>query len=146
VTGELVETVGGRSQNLDDPANHARTVYARISRLKLNDLLLQFDYPDANVHAERRSVTTTPMQKLFVLNSAFMQERANALASRLQTAGATDEERIATAYRLLFAREPQSDEMTLGLTFLHKPASPEMTRWTRYAQLLLASNEMLYVD
>ena len=112
----------------------------------MNDLLLQFDYPDANVHAERRSVTTTPMQKLFVLNSAFMQQRANALASRLQTAGETDEERITTAYRLLFAREPQSDEVTLGLTFLQKPAAPEMSRWTRYAQLLLASNEMLYVD
>jgi mono/diheme cytochrome c family protein len=146
VTGELVEDVGGKSRDLDDPSNHARTVYARISRLKLNDLLLQFDYPDANVHAERRSVTTTPMQKLFVLNSAFMQERANVLASRLQAAGATDEERIDAAYRLLFARMPQTDEVTLALTFLHKPAASEMSRWTRYAQLLLASNEMLYVD
>jgi mono/diheme cytochrome c family protein/cytochrome c553 len=146
VTGELVETIGGKSQDLDDPANHARTVYARISRLKLNDLLLQFDYPDANVHAERRSVTTTPMQKLFVLNSAFMQQRANVLAARLEEAGATDEERIAGAYRLLFSREAESDEVTLALAFLQKPTASKMSRWTRYAQLLLASNEMLYVD
>ena len=55
-----------------------RTVYARVSRLKLNDLLMQFDYPDANVHAEKRSVTMTPMQKLFVLNSAFMQRQRRA--------------------------------------------------------------------
>ena len=34
--------------------NCRRTVYARVSRLKLNDLLMQFDYPDANVHAEKR--------------------------------------------------------------------------------------------
>src|SRR5206468_8360506 len=52
-SGEL-ETGGGKSMELDDPKNLRRTVYARISRLKLNDLLMQFDYPDANVHAEKR--------------------------------------------------------------------------------------------
>jgi hypothetical protein len=54
-----------------------RTVYARISRLKLADLLMQFDYPDANVHAEKRAVTTTPIQKLFLLNSPFIQRCCN---------------------------------------------------------------------
>jgi hypothetical protein len=34
----------------------------------------------------------------------------------------------------------------LALEFLRKPGTPEMTRWEQYAQLLLASNEMLYVD
>src|SRR2546422_3637538 len=82
VTGEL-EAGGGKSLELDDPANRRRTVYARISRLKLNDLLMQFDYPDANVHAEKRSVTTTALQKLFVLNSPFMLSQAKALAARL---------------------------------------------------------------
>src|SRR5204863_2446119 len=57
-SGEL-ESAGGKSLEVDDPMNRRRTVYARISRLKLNDLLMQFDYPDANVHAEKRSVTTT---------------------------------------------------------------------------------------
>src|SRR5438876_7215273 len=33
----------------------------------------QFDYPDANVHGEKRSVSTTAMQKLFMLNSPFMR-------------------------------------------------------------------------
>jgi mono/diheme cytochrome c family protein len=146
VTGELVEEPGAKSQDLDDPANHARTVYARISRLKLNDLLLQFDYPDANVHAERRSVTTTPMQKLFVLNSVFMQERANALACRVEAIASSDEARIRALYRLLFSREPAPDETALAVAFLHKPSISGMSRWSRYAQLLLASNEMLYVD
>ena len=71
VCGQL-DFSGGPSLELDDPANHRRTVHARISRLKLNDLLMQFDYPDANVHAEQRSVSTTATQKLFMLNSPFM--------------------------------------------------------------------------
>jgi hypothetical protein len=146
VSGQL-DFSGGKSLELDDPANHRRTVHARISRLQLNDLLTQFDYPDANVHSERRSVTTTATQKLFMLNSPFMIGGAKALAERL-TADATegDTPRMQRAYRLLFGREPEKSETELALAFLHKPATSEMSRWEQYAQLLLASNEMLYVD
>src|SRR5262249_48285781 len=79
VSGELEDPCYAKSKELDEPANHRRTVYARVSRLKLNDMLAQFDYPDANVHAEKRSVTSTPTQKLFMLNSPFMLARARAL-------------------------------------------------------------------
>jgi hypothetical protein len=145
-SGELVEAVGAKSQDLDDLAANRRTVYARISRLKLNDLLMQFDYPDANVHAEKRSVTTTPMQKLFTLNSSFMQRRVTALATRLQRSGETDADGITAAYRLLFSRDPDADDLALAHDFLTKPAASAMSRWERYAQVLLASNELLYVD
>ena len=132
---------------LDDPANLRRTVYARISRLKLNDVLTQFDYPDANVHAEQRSVTNTPIQKLFVLNSPFMIEQARALAARLTAEPAKDDgERIGRAYRMLFAREPSREEVRVAVEFLQEPEAWEMSRWEQYAQVLLASNEAIYVD
>ena len=145
-SGELIESVGARSQDLDDRNNRERTVYARVSRLKLNDLLMQWDYPDANVHAEKRSVTVTPIQKLFVLNSPFMQRQAGALAARLQGSAGGDDECVTLAYRLLFSRDATSDEHALALAFLRKPNSSQMSRWEQYAQLLLATNEMLYVD
>jgi mono/diheme cytochrome c family protein len=145
-TGELMESPGAKSATVDDPRNYQRTVYARISRLKLNDLLMQFDYPDANVHAEKRSVTTTPMQKLFVLNSLFMQRRATAFAARLQGTAEDDETRITLAYRLLFSRDPDDAERALARKFLLRSTTSDMSRWEQYAQLLLASNEMLYVD
>ena len=145
-SGEL-ESAGGKSLELDDPMNRRRTVYARISRLKLNDLLMQFDYADANVHAEKRSVTSTAIQKLFVLNSPFVLERAKVLAARL-TANPEepDKTRVTQAYRLLFGREPSREELMLALDFLAKPARGEMSRWEQYAQILLGSNEMMYVD
>ena len=146
VSGELEETPGAQSKSVDDPRDCQRTVYARVSRLRLSDLLLQFDYPDANVHAEKRSVTTTPMQKLFVLNSPFMQRRSAALAARLLGGAEDDDARIALAYRLLFARPPEEPERELALAFLRRGGDSEMSRWEQYAQILLASNEMLYVD
>ena len=146
-SGELESDGGGNSLELDDPLNRRRTVYARISRLKLNDLLMLFDYPDANVHAEKRSVTTTAIQKLFVLNSPFLLERARALAERVASdAEESDATRVQRAYQLLFAREPQREELRLALAFLKHPGAPGMSRWEQYAQILLGSNEMMYVD
>ncbi len=144
--GELDVSGHGKSQELDDPNNRRRTVYARISRLKLNDLLMQWDYPDANVHSEKRAVTVTPIQKLFVLNSTFMQRYSGSLASRLLGSAETDMDRIRLAYRMLFAREPDEDEAALALKFLSRTGDSDMTRWEQYAQVLLASNELLYVD
>jgi len=146
VTGEL-DLSGGPSLELDATNNFHRTVHARISRLQLNSTLMQFDYPDANVHAEKRATTTTAMQKLFMLNSPFMIGRAKALAVRVTgDRKATDRVRVEKAYALLFAREPEREEMKLALEFLRQPESNTMTRWEQYAQMLLASNEMMYVD
>ncbi|HET6408332.1 MAG TPA: DUF1549 and DUF1553 domain-containing protein, partial [Chthoniobacteraceae bacterium] len=145
-SGELAESIGAKSQDLDERSNRQRTVYSHVSRLKLNDLLMQWDYPDANVHAERRSTTVTPIQKLFVLNSPFMQRQASAFAARLISTAEADEDRVRLAYHLLFSREPADDERALALVYLQKPAASNMSRWDQYAQLLLATNEMLYVD
>lgn len=143
----------GPSQELDDPDNWRRTLYGRVSRLQLNDLLMQFDYPDANVHNPRRAQTVTPMQKLFVLNSPFMQDRARDLSELVRDRHATDPERIQGLYLSLYGRLPVPEELQLGLDFVaaEQPAAGDsagdgFSNWDRYAQALLAANEMLYVD
>ncbi len=140
-SGEL-RPEGGKSAELDDPKNSRRTVYARISRLQLNSLLASLDYPDANVHAERRASTTTAMQKLFQMNSEFMALRARALAERMQGRP----EPVAEVYHALFQRAPDPEERALAEAFLRKPTAAKLTRWEQYAQSLLISNELLYVD
>jgi mono/diheme cytochrome c family protein len=146
-SGDLIESLGAKSVDIDNPDTTCRTVYARVSRLKLADELLRFDYPDANVHAEKRSITITPMQKLFLLNSPFILHHATDFAARLQAGAEDDPTRITHAYRLLFAREPDDTERALAIAFLARPeAQSGTTRWEEYAQMLLISNEMLYVD
>jgi hypothetical protein len=145
--GNELQDGSGQSLELDDPKNLRRTVHARVSRLQLNSLLMQFDYPDANVHAEHRSTTTTAIQKLFLLNSPFMLERAEAVARNIADRSANnDPARVRTAYLLLFNRTPEPEELTLALGFLRKPDAGKMSRWAEYIQMLLASNEMMYVD
>lgn len=146
VTGEL-KWDGPKTIDIDDVKSTGRTICARISRLRLNDMLAQFDYPDANVHAEKRSFTTTPTQKLFMLNSPFMLARAKALAGRIAAqAGEDNSARIRHAYRLLYGRNPEQSELKPALAFLNGPETKGMSRWEQFAQVLLASNEMLYID
>lgn len=147
VSGELDRTIGGENGSLQ---GNRRTVYAKISRHQLDELLRIFDFPDANVTSEKRTVTTAPQQQLFVLNSDFVVQRANALVERLRTDGASDEERIERAFRLLFSRPPSEEEMRVGLEFLVASASDaedqKLDPWRQYAQALLSLNEFLYVD
>jgi hypothetical protein len=147
-TNRLDESLGGKSIDPQQPTERRRTIYSRASRLELNKLLAMFDYPDPNVHADRRVETTTPLQKMFVLNSPFMVDEAAALADRLQSevpesALAAKYSRVDYAYRLLYGRPATDDEMKLGLRFL---ANGNSDRWQEYAHVLLAANELLYVD
>lgn len=148
VSGRLDRTMGGQTTNLDAPDNVRRTVYARISRHELNQLLRLFDFPDANITSERRVETTVPQQQLFILNSQFAVNQAKALAVRLDTESKSDAERVARAYELVFGRPATNGEIELGVKFLTGPAQSgaKLSRREQYCQALLASNEFLYVD
>ena len=138
---------GGESLELTDAKNVRRTIYGRISRKKLSDILIQFDYPDANVHSAKRSDTTTAIQKLFMINSSFMVEQAKGLAKRITgDSSATDLTHIQSTYALLYNRQPTREETDLGLAFLRLPAEGKLTRWEQYSHALLAANEMMFVD
>ena len=145
--GDNLERTGGKSLELTDKKNVRRTVYARVSRKKLNDMLMQFDYPDPNVHAAKRSATTTAMQKLFVMNNRFMVEQAKRLAKRV-TGDSPDAsaEQVHSIYDILYNRKPSAAELDLALGFLQLPAESRLTRWEQYSHALLAANEMSYID
>jgi hypothetical protein len=147
-SGKLDSAVGGPSIDPQKPEERRRTIYSRASRLELNKLLAMFDYPDPNVHADSRVETTTPLQKMFVLNSPFMVEQASSLAGRLRadvpdSALAANYQRVDLAYRLLFGRPATDEEMKLGVSFV---ADGNFERLKQYAHVLLATNELLYID
>jgi hypothetical protein len=142
ISGELDETVGGRPGKLTDVDFKRRTLYGSVSRRKLDGTLALFDFPNPVATAEQRIQTATPLQQLFFLNSEFVQTRATALAARIAPLGEDDAGRIGSAYRLLYQREASTEEIALGLEYLRSPGGS----WPRYAQALLSSNELLFVN
>lgn len=153
VSGRLDQQMGGPSTNLADAGNVRRTVYAFISRHEPDNMLRLFDFPDANITSSTRSETTVPQQQLYVINSEFMLNQARAFADRLhKEAPAGDEARVQRAFELAFGRSVAEDELSLALAYLQSEDTEEdkrgtsLSRWERYAQILLASNEFLYLD
>ncbi len=149
VSGKLDRSIGGPSTNLADVNNIRRTVYAKISRHELDNLLRMFDFPDANITSSKRSETTVPQQQLFVLNSPFMVEQAKAFAARLHTEQPnSDTDRIQRAFALAYGRPPMEREVEIGLAYLNGDSDPDskLTLWESYAQALLGSNEFMYLD
>ncbi|MCE9534742.1 MAG: DUF1553 domain-containing protein [Planctomycetes bacterium] len=153
VSGKLDPTMGGQTTDLASASNKRRTVYGKVSRHELNGLLRLFDFPDANITSEKRTETTVPQQQLFVLNSPFVIEQAKALAARLQTESMDNSARVRRAYSLVFARPASDAELQLALQYLSTndvdiddKGKATLTRLERFAQALLGSNELMYVD
>jgi cytochrome c553 len=165
VSGALDLKIGGPSLQLASADNHRRTYYAAVSRHDLDAMLRLFDFPDPNATIDTRMTTTVPLQQLFVLNSEYMARQARAFAARLNSIpGCSDADRVRQAFALAFNRTPSAVELALALNFLSgpKPYGPEpsastqsapaqkkpepLTRWEQYAQVLLSSNEFMYVD
>ncbi|MCW5976925.1 MAG: PSD1 domain-containing protein [Bryobacteraceae bacterium] len=142
VSGELDERRGGEALEIGDDCNLRRTVYGFVSRRRLDSTLALFDFPNPVATSDARIHTATPLQQLYFLNSEFIQERAGAFALRLRSSARGDRERIREAYRILLQREPLAPELRLGLTYL----ASGQDAWRRYAQVLLSSNELLFVD
>jgi hypothetical protein len=150
VTGTLNPHVGGPSQDLGNPQNRRRTLYGTVTRRDLNDMLRLNDVPDPATHSPARVPTTTPLQQLFVLNSAFMQQEAAALVRRLkaETPGGIAE-RVQRAYHLLYGRPATEGQVRLAVEFLTggQPGGPVSDAlWDEYAQVLLGSDEFLFID
>jgi len=150
VTGELDLEIGGPSVE-DILTSFRRTLYAPIrrdSRFPSDRFLRLFDFPSPWLSRGQRTVTTIPPQQLFMLNGEFMIERARALVRRLADLDG-DEDRIERAFALVFSRRPSREETALALEFLRSPAAEddpvELTRWEQYTQVLLSSNEFLYI-
>jgi mono/diheme cytochrome c family protein len=116
VSGSLDTKMGGPSAELT-PFYDRRTVYGHVSRYKLDEYLQLFDFPSPNLSAEKRFTTTVPLQRLFFMNSDFMQQQGELLARRLASEP-NNTARIEKAYRLVFGRAPTDAERRAGLDYL----------------------------
>jgi hypothetical protein len=130
-----------------------RSVYLPIVRSNVYDFLTLFDFPNASTPVGNRGETTIPTQALWLMNSPFMVKHARAIAQSRRHAGG-DRDAILGLYLRLYSRQATEGEMASGQRFLnriratlpHDNPSPELAAWTMYCQVLLASNEFIYLN
>ncbi len=140
--GRLDRTLGGPSTQ--DFANPRRTLYQMTIRSDRSSFGPLFDAADATAMVDRRTVSTVAPQALFLLNHPLVLDAARDLARRMLAEGPADQSgRIERAYALLFGRPPTASEVEIGVGLLGTGGEAE---WMAYGQVLLCTNEMIYID
>ncbi|MEI7687330.1 MAG: PSD1 and planctomycete cytochrome C domain-containing protein [Planctomycetota bacterium] len=147
VSGRLDVTPDGRPVDIvNNPLNKRRTVYGLVDRQTLPGLFRSFDFASPDQSVERRSQTTVPQQALFGMNSDFMAEQAKSLAARVDDLKAP-EQKVAGLYRFVLTRVPETREIEACLRFVQQaPANAKLNGWEQLAQVLLLTNESMFVD
>jgi hypothetical protein len=135
--GKLSEEMYGPSEEADSLTNTKRTVYARVSRSRVNNLLRQYDFPDPIQTSSGRDLTTTSLQQLFVMNSPFVHQLASTLAGTVE-AGADNAAKVRDLYRKVLSRNPSAKEIDLAMSYLSQGTVEQ------YAQVLLTTNEEIF--
>ena len=117
-----------------------RSIYRAGIQSAKDPLLDSLDCPDPSTKTPARSVTTTPIQALSLMNNAFAQRQGRHLAQRLASeAGSDTAAQIHLAYRLVFGRAPDRSEAEAA-TLHTRRHGLESLCWT-----LLNASEFLYV-
>jgi len=148
VAGRLDTKMGGRSAPLEDK-NLRRAVYGFTDRFRIPALLRNFDVANPDTSIGHRSETTVPLQALYLMNSSFVRQQAEALLKRAEMVKAVNaDERIKTAFRLVYSRQPTKDELKLALEYVSAaPAGEAANRqWASFVQGLMIANEFVFVD
>jgi hypothetical protein len=137
-----------------------RSVYIFSKRTLGVPLLEVFDQASPDKSIAARTTTTIAPQALILLNSAFMDEQANAFAARLlRESGTRPRANVERAFRVALARRPAPQEARIALAYLdrrHRSARADASRpaqavayrraLAELCKVVLNLNEMVYVD
>ena len=125
------------NENEDDARR--RSVYIFQRRSLPLPMMSSFDAPVFNESCERRSVTTTPLQALSMMNGRLVNEEAVHLALRVEKeAGENRQAQLDRLFQIALARSPEKEEIERFLSF-----EGDLTAICR---VLLNSNELLFIE
>jgi len=153
--GSLVAELDGPSVSLigfntklpaDLDGSHRRSVYLPALRDHLPDVLEHFDFATPTLVTGDRDVTNVPLQALYLMNGAFVQDQAAALAQRVMKEQPTEAKRIRRAFTLCFHRPPDAAERKLAETFFQSAPGDEAKLMAAYCHALLSSAEFRNAD
>ena len=106
-----------------------RMVYQSKPRSELDTFFGAFDCPDAAQAQPARTVSTTPLQALNMLNGAFLIDQAERFAERLQRdAGNDTTAQVRLAFTLAFGRPPTAAEQSAACVLVQQHGLPLLCR------------------
>ncbi len=159
--GQLDRTLYGRPVLLEgENPSRRRSVFGYVDRNNVSNLLRTFDVAGPNSSVSERARTTVPQQALYVMNSPFVMDLAEATAKALEAStaekiasasaeGETDQHaddalKIQWLFQRILQRSPNVEEQAWTAEFVRE-SQPDTT-WRDLAQALMVTNEFLFLD
>lgn len=145
---------GGTTNPLEAPFYH-RSVYLPIVRNALPRSLDVFDFAESSIVVGQREESNTADQALYMLNNSFVMEQSDAIARRVMKMSSSPNDRLATAFLLIYGRKATSQEMQACQEFVRKAGNAASGRnrdekgfslLSELCQALMASAEFRYVN
>jgi hypothetical protein len=136
-----------------------RSVYLPVVRNDLPEIFEAFDFANPHTATGARSVTTVPVQALYLLNDPQVMETSAAMARRVLQGSqdVTVEARLKVLYELLAAGEPASAELAAAAEYVRlvegelrtagASESDALTEaWSRVCHAVFASSRFQYLQ
>lgn len=138
----------------EQPGSRRRSIYLYQRRTQVLSMLATFDSPSIVFNSLSRPRSTMPLQSLSQLNSTFAIKRAEHLAARLATEHPADESaRLSAAFVATLGRPATDGQLAAARDLLktqqeayEKEKLDGSLAWRDLCQMLLASNEFLYLE
>ena len=122
------------------PADWRRMIYMTKVRQEQESTFGAFDCPDGSQGVPKRSRSTTPLQALNLLNSAFVNQQASLFAKRLEKdAGKNVLAQANLAFELCFNRSASAGELKDATSFIKAEGL------TQFARAILNTNEFVFI-
>ena len=152
--GYVTNDQSGNGAQYDAPR---RSLYLPVIRNAVFDVFQVFDFVEPSVETGKRATTTVAPQALFLLNGQFVLNQAGAWSERLLGHVPNDADRVRVAYLQAYGRPASADEVAAAQAYVEKytekleAKEPDEQKrkhaaWTSFCQILLASNEFVYVN
>ena len=131
-SGKLNRKMGGRSYRIHNvkktyaqwqvidnfgPETWRRMIYQERMRRVDDQIFTAFDFPDCGQVRDKRPVSTTPLQALNLMNSAFVVDQSKHLANRaiIEVEKGDLSAAVVRCFKLLFGRDPDNDELSSAI-------------------------------
>ena len=147
VSGELRPIHSGVSE---EPNKPVRSIFVRSMRNSQDRFLALFDSPDGSSSTAKRNATTTPLQSLMMMNSDWVNTRAENMAKQIVSRKATPEASIQEAFERVFLKSPSPSEIESARAFVGISETPNTPGWDKlfvdYCHVLINSNSFLHME
>ncbi|MDG2223751.1 MAG: PSD1 and planctomycete cytochrome C domain-containing protein [Rubripirellula sp.] len=136
-----------------------RSLYVQVRRSRPLAVLETFDLATVSPNCVRRNYSNVATQSLFMLNSAFVINRAEQLADRIERSSGDLRQQLQLGWRICFSRSPSTEVLVDLLSFVDRQTSVFQARDAKLSidaaqhlalatacQAMLSSNQFIYID